>query len=60
MAVFLFVAFILTTSAVVWGVLDKTGEVDNYQNDDYHQNDATAADMVKIHLNNLFRLIQKF
>ena len=60
MAVFLFVAFILTTSAVVWGVLDKTGEVDNDQNDDYDQNDATAADMVKIHLNNLFRLIQKF
>ena len=48
-------AFILTMSAIVWGVPDKTGELDDDQNDDGDQNDATAADMVTIHLNNLFR-----
>ena len=43
-------------STVVWGVPDKTGEVDDDQNDEDDQNDATAADMVRIHLNrNLFR-----
>ena len=31
-------------------VPDKTGEVDNDQNDNGDQNDATAADMVRIHL----------
>ena len=41
-------------SAVVWGIPDKTGELDDDQNDDGDQNDATAADMVRIHLNNLF------
>ena len=50
-----FVAFILTMPAVVWGVPDKTGEGDDDQNDDDDQYDATAADMVSIHLNNLFR-----
>ena len=44
-------------SAVVWGVQDKTGEVDDDQNDDGYQNDATAADMVRIHLNNFSFLI---
>ena len=34
LAVLLFMAFILTVSAAVWGVLDKTGEVNNDQNDD--------------------------
>ena len=42
-------------SAVVWSVPDKTGDVDDNQNDDDYQNDATTADMVKIHLHNLFR-----
>ena len=48
LAVLLFAVFILTMSAVVWGALDKTGEVDG------DQNDATAAEMVRIHLNKLF------
>ena len=48
-------AFILTMSAVVWGVPDKTDEVEDDQNDDDDQNDATTADMVRIHLDNLFR-----
>ena len=42
-------------SAVVWGVPDKTGKVDNDQNDDDDKNDALAADMVRFHLDNLFR-----
>ena len=44
-------------SAVVWGVPDKTGKlkINDDQNDDDDKNDATAADMVRIHLNNLFR-----
>ena len=42
-------------SAVVWGVPEKTGEVDDDQSDDDYQNDTTAADMARIHLNNLFR-----
>ena len=50
-----FVAFILKMSALVWDVPDKTGKVDNDQNDDDDQNDQTAADMPRIHLNNLFR-----
>ena len=37
-------------SAAVWGVPDKTSEVDDDQNDDDNQNDATAAEMVRIHL----------
>ena len=41
-------------SAVVWGVPDKTGKVDDDQNHDDDQNDARAADIVRIHLNNLF------
>ena len=36
-------------SSIVWGVLDKTGEVDN------DQNKANPADMVRIYLNNRFR-----
>ena len=47
-------AFILTMSAAVWGVPDKTGEVDDDHNDNDDQNDATAADMIRIHLNDLF------
>ena len=46
-------ALILTMSAVVWGGPDKTGEVHDDQNDDDHQNDATAAGLVRIHLNSL-------
>ena len=42
-------------SAAVWGVPDKIGKVEDDQNDDDDQNDATAADMVRSHLNNLFR-----
>ena len=42
-------------SALVWGVPDRIGEVDDNQNDDDDQNDARAADMVRIHLKNLFR-----
>ena len=34
-------AFILTMSAAIWGVSDKTGEVEDDQNDDDDQNDAT-------------------
>ena len=49
----LFVVFILTMSAAVWGVPDKN-EVDDDQSDGDDQNDATAADMAKIHLDNLF------
>ena len=41
-------------SALVWGVPVKADEVDHDQDDD-DQNDARAADMVKIHLKNLFR-----
>ena len=44
-------------SAVVWGVSDKTGKVEDDENDDDVQNDP---DMVRIHLNNLSVLIQKF
>ena len=51
----LFVAFIFTMSAAVWGIPDKTGELDDDQKDDSDQNDVTATDMVRIHLNNLFR-----
>ena len=42
-------------SALVWGVPDKTGEVDDDRNDDDDQNDARAADMMRIHLNNFLR-----
>ena len=42
-------------SALVWGVPDKTGKVEYDQNDNDDQNDPTAADMVRIHLDNLFR-----
>ena len=42
-------------SATVWGIPDKTGELHDDQNDDNDQNDVTATDMVRIHLNNLFR-----
>ena len=35
-------------SAVVWSGPDKTGEVHHDQNDDDDQNDATAADLVRI------------
>ena len=42
-------------SAVVWGVPEKTGEVDDDQNDDDVQKDETAEDMVRVHLNKLFR-----
>ena len=42
-------------SALVWGVPDKTGKVDDDQNDDYDQNDARVVDMVRIHFDNLFR-----
>ena len=42
--------------SAVWGVADKTGEVDDDHNDYNDQNDAImAADMVRIHLNSLFR-----
>ena len=51
----LFVAFILTMSALVWGVPDKTGKVDDDQNNDYDQNDARVVDMLRIHFDNLFR-----
>ena len=51
----LFVAFILMMSALVWDVPDKTGKVKDDQNDDDDQNDPTAADMERIHLNKLFR-----
>ena len=44
-------------SAVVRGVSDKTGKVEDDQNDDGVQNDP---DMVRIHLYNLSVLIQKF
>ena len=44
-------------SAVVWGVSDKTGKVEDDQNDDGVQNDP---DMVITHLNKLSVLIQKF
>ena len=47
-------AFIFTPSTVVWGVPDKTGEVNDDQNDD-DQNDATAADILRTHLNNFCR-----
>ena len=40
-------------SAVIWGVPDKTGKVDDDQNDDDDRNDATVSEMVRIHLNNL-------
>ena len=49
-----------TMSAVVLCAPDKTGELNDDQNDDDDQNDANAADMVRIHLNNLSILIQKF
>ena len=42
-------------SAIVWGGPDKTGEVHDDQNDDDDQNDATAADLVRIHPNNILR-----
>ena len=42
-------------SALVWGVPDKTGKVEYDQNDNDDQNDPTAADMVRTHLDNLFR-----
>ena len=41
--------------ALVWGVPDKTGKIEYDQNNDDDQNDPTAADMVRIHLDNLFR-----
>ena len=41
-------------SAVIWRVPDKTGKVDDDQNHDDDRNDATASEMVRIHLNNLF------
>ena len=40
-------AFILTMSAVVWGVSDKTGKVEDDENDDDVQNDP---DMARTHL----------
>ena len=48
-------AFMLMISALVWCVPDKTGEVDDGQSDDNYQNDARAADMVRIHGKNRFR-----
>ena len=42
-------------STVVWGIPGKTGEVEDDQNDDDDQNNARAADMVRINLNNFFR-----
>ena len=42
-------------SAVVWGVPDTTDKVDDDQNDNDDQKYATAANMVRIHLNNVFR-----
>ena len=60
LAVLLFVAFILMMSALLWGVPDKTGEVDHDQNDNDDQKDATAADMVRIHLKTFSVLIEKF
>ena len=44
-------------SAVVWGIPDKTDKVDDdHQIDDGDQNDATSAEMVRIHLDKPFCL----
>ena len=42
-------------SALFLDVPDKTGKVKDDQNHDDDQNDPTAADMERIHLDKLFR-----
>ena len=46
----LFMSLTLTKFAVVRGVTDKTSEVNNDQNGNNDQNDASVVDMVRIHL----------